>query len=80
MSKDDEDILSSLDTTRSIDEGLGNVGVVHVKITTEHAPQHVFKCGDTSAINRASNKPEKDAWDKMRTQGKNHLLEVKMDS
>ena len=80
MSKDDENILSSLNTTCSIDEGLGNVGMVHVAITAEHAPQHALKCGDASAINRANNKPEKDAWDKMTIQHENYLLEVKLDS
>ena len=80
MSKDDEDILLSLDTTRGVNEGLGNVGMVHANITAEHAPQHALKCGDTSAINCISSKPEKDAWDKMTTEGENHLLEVKLDS
>ncbi len=41
--KDDEHVFVGRAAGRSVDEGLGNVGVVHVKVATEDAPEHALK-------------------------------------
>ena len=42
MHKDDEYILVCRAAGCSIDEGIGNVGVVHVEVATEDTPEDMF--------------------------------------
>ena len=55
--KDDEHVLVSRAAGRSIDEGISDIGVVHVKVATEDAPQHALKSWQTGAVDNASNEP-----------------------
>jgi hypothetical protein len=44
MRKDDEDVFVRRITGCGINKGIGNVGVVHVKVATKDAPQDTLKC------------------------------------
>jgi hypothetical protein len=43
MREDDEDVFVGRITSCGIDEGIGNVCVVHVKVATKDAPEDTLK-------------------------------------
>jgi hypothetical protein len=55
--KDDEHVLVGQAAGRSVDEGLGNVGVVHVKVSTGDAPEHTLKGWQTGLVDNAGDEP-----------------------
>jgi hypothetical protein len=54
VSKDDKNILVGSIAGRGIDEGIGNVNVIHIKVTTKDAPEDALERGQTGAINHTS--------------------------
>ena len=50
MRKDDKDIFACLDTSNKVNEGVCNVGVVHVQISTQYTPKDTFERRHTRAF------------------------------
>jgi hypothetical protein len=57
MHEDNKDVLVSRVAGRSIDERIGNVCVVHVKVTAKDTPEAVLEGRQASAIDHTSDKP-----------------------
>lgn len=55
MGKDDKDVLAGLRACRWVDEGLNDVGVVHVEIPTKDAPENTLESRNACTLNRACN-------------------------
>src|ERR1700732_2629915 len=72
MCEDNEDVLARLRTSLRIDEGLCDVGVVHVEITTKHTPKDSFEGGYTGTIDGTCDKLEI----KLNASGKELVLAV----
>lgn len=56
MSKDDKNILGDGLVGGRVDERLGDLGLVHVKVTTESSPENTLKGGNTVSGNDTSYK------------------------
>jgi hypothetical protein len=59
MREDDKDVLVRCVAGCSIDERIGNVSVVHVKVTTKDTPEDALKGGQASAIDYTGDKPNR---------------------
>jgi hypothetical protein len=55
--ENDEDVLACFGSRGGINEGLSNVGMVHVEVATKDTPEDPFECGDAEAVDRTSNEP-----------------------
>jgi hypothetical protein len=68
--KDDEHVLVGRAAGRSVDEGVNNVGVVHVKIATEDTPEHALERWQTSAVDNAGDEPRTKAKEEVNLEGR----------
>ena len=59
MREDDKDVLVRRVTGCSIDERIGNVCVVHVKVTTKNTPEDTLEGRQASAIDYTGDKPNR---------------------
>jgi hypothetical protein len=59
MREDDKDVLVSRVAGRSIDERIGNVCVVHVKVTAKDTPEAMLEGRQARAIDHAGDKPNR---------------------
>lgn len=59
MREDDKDVLVRRAAGCSIDERIGNVSVIHVKVTAKDTPEDALKGGQASAIDYTGDKPSK---------------------
>ena len=60
VGEDDEDVLARFVARGGVDEGLGDVGVVHVEVPAEDAPEHALEGGDAAALDRACDEPKEE--------------------
>lgn len=79
MGEDDEDVLSSLLASDRVDEGLDNIGVIHVKVASKDTPQNTLERRQPGALDRSRHESSLNSacsssiWS-------NDLLEIKLDS
>lgn len=50
MREDDEDVFAGFGGGLGVDEGFGDVGVVHVEVAAEDAPEDSFEDWDAGAF------------------------------
>jgi hypothetical protein len=75
--KDDEHVLVGRAAGRGVDEGIGNVGVVHVKVATEDTPEHALERWQTGAVDNAGDEPGTKAKEEVNLRKKEKtILEV----
>jgi hypothetical protein len=55
--EDYEYVLVGRAAGRGVDKGIGNVGVVHVEVATEDAPEYALERWQTGAVDNASDEP-----------------------
>lgn len=56
VGEDNEDVLPGLFAGGRIDEGLDNVGMIHVQVATKNTPENAFEGRDAAALDRTGNK------------------------
>jgi hypothetical protein len=61
MGEDDEDVLARFSTADRINEGLDDVGMVHVEITAENTPEDSLKGGDADSVEGTG---DESGWDR----------------
>ena len=55
MGKDNEDVFAGLLPRNGVHKGLVDVGVIHIEISTEDAPENTFECRHTGTLDGARN-------------------------
>lgn len=51
VGEDDENILPGLRSCHGIDERLGDIGMIHIQVSAQYAPQNPLEGWDTSSVN-----------------------------
>lgn len=80
MCEDDEHILAGFSASGWVNKRLLNIGVVHVQVSTQHAPEHAFERRKARAVDGASNEPGQANELQEGARRNPHALEVKLSS